>query len=179
MKVSCPGCGAEMTLDVLIGHEGAREAVLVALQLPAPLGKLLIQYLAMFRGGHRQLAWARVSSILGELRAPIAAAQIERNGRTWPAPLEYWRVALEQMVQLRDQGKLKLPLKSHGYLFEVIAGMADKLESKAEAAHEARRRGEAAHAPASYAPAPKAQPAPATPVPEALRKYVPRKGDES
>ena len=168
-----------MTLDVLIGHEGAREAVLVALQLPAPLGRLLIQYLAMFRGGHRQLAWARVSSILGELRTPIAAAQIERNGRTWPAPLEYWRVALEQMVQLRDQGKLKLPLKSHGYLFEVIAGMADKLEGKAESAQEARRRGEAAHAPASYAAAPRAQPAPATPVPEALQKYVPRKGDAS
>lgn len=176
MKVSCPGCGAEMTIDVLIGHEGAREAVLIALQLPAPLGKLLIQYLAMFRGGHRQLAWARVSSILGELRGPIAAASIERNGRTWPAPLEYWRAGLEQMVQLRDQGRLKLPLKSHGYLLEVIAGMGDKAAGKAEAAHEARRRGEAAHAPASFADAPKAAPAPATAVPEALQKYVPKKG---
>jgi hypothetical protein len=38
-----------MTLDVLVAHEGAREAVLAALQLPAPIGKLLVQYLAMFR----------------------------------------------------------------------------------------------------------------------------------
>lgn len=122
-----------MTIDVLIAHEGARAAVLAALQLPAPLGKLLVQYLAMFRPPKRQLSWERVSTILEELRAPIAGAQIERHGRVWPAPQEYWRAALEQMVQLRDQKKLQLPLKSHGYLLEVIAGMSNKAEEKAEA----------------------------------------------
>lgn len=141
MKLSCPACGAEMTLDVLVAHEGAREAVLVALQLPAPIGKLLVQYLGMFRPGTRQLSWERVGSVLGELRTPIEAAQIERHGRTWPAPLDYWKAALEHMVQLRDSGKLQLPLKSHGYLLEVIAGMSNKAESKSEAQDHARRSG--------------------------------------
>lgn len=128
-----------MTIDVLIAHEGAREAVLTALQLPAPIGKLLVQYLAMFRPPRRQLSWERVGTILGELRDPLAAAQIERHGRAWPAPLEYWKAALEQMVQLRDQGKLQLPLKSHGYLLEVIAGMSGKDEAKAEKNREVSR----------------------------------------
>jgi biotin operon repressor len=93
-----------------------------------------------------------VSTILEELRAPIAAAQIERHGRTWPAPLEYWKAALEQMVQLRDQAKLQLPLKSHGYLLEVIAGMSDKAEAKAESAQErAAARARPRHKPASFA----------------------------
>lgn len=128
-----------MSLDVLLAHEGAREAVLAALQLPAPLGKLLVQYLAMFRPRKRQLSWERVSALLEELRVAIAAAQIQRNGRAHAAPLEYWKEALEHMVQLRDQGKLQLPLKSHGYLFEVIVGRSEKAGAKAESAREAAR----------------------------------------
>jgi hypothetical protein len=177
VKLACPSCGAEMSLDVLLSHDGAREAVLTALQLPAPLGKLLIQYLAMFRPGRRQLSWERVSTVLAELREPIAAAQIERHGRTWPAPLEYWKAALEQMVLLRDQAKLKLPLKSHGYLLEVIAGLSDKAEGRAEKAQEDRRAGRSSGAHPSHSAARKTAPAPATPVPEHLRKYIKPEGE--
>lgn len=175
MRLSCPTCGAEMTLDVLVAHEGAREAVLTALQLPAPLGKLLVQYLAMFRPPKRQLSWERVATVLADLREPIAAARIERHGRTWPAPLEYWKAALEQMVLLRGEAKLQLPLKSHGYLLEIVAGMSGKAESKAEAAQEGRRAGHAGAAPLSFKPAEKIAPGPATPIPEHLRGYVGRK----
>jgi hypothetical protein len=173
MKLSCPSCGAEMTLDVLLSHEGAREAVLTALQLPAPLGKLLIQYLALFRPGTRQLSWERVGSILAELQPMIAAAQIERHGRTWPAPLEYWKAAIEHMVQLRDRQKLQLPLKGHGYLLEVISGMGDKAERKEETASEQRRGGRAAHAHASYALLEREKPVESSPIPEDIRaRYV-------
>lgn len=175
MKISCPACGAEMTLDVLVAHEGAREAVLTALQLPAPIGKLLMQYLAMFRSGKRQLSWERVGTILGELRGPIERAQIERNGRAWPAPLDYWKAALEHMVQLRDAGKLQLPLKTHGYLLEVIAGMGNKAEAKAEAGDHARRSGVTpvgGHA--SHKPFARAEPTPAAPMPDSVRDLVGR-----
>ncbi len=178
MKLSCPACGAEMTLDVLIGNEAARDAVLIALQLPAPLGKLLIQYLAMFRPAKRQLSWERVAAILGELREPMAGGQIERHGRTWAAPLDYWKAALEHMVQLRADEKLQLPLKSHGYLLEVIAGMSGKAEAKAESGEEARRAGRAAGASPSFvAFKPEKDFANAAPaaIPEAIRsKYVRR-----
>jgi hypothetical protein len=163
-----------MTLDVLVAHEGAREAVLVALQLPAPIGKLLVQYLGMFRPGKRQLSWERVGSILAELRAPIASAQVQRGGRTWPAPLEYWKAALEHMVQLRDAGKLQLPLKSHGYLLEVIAGLANKTEGKAEAQESARRSGATpvgGHA--SHRPFPREELPATAEMPAAVKRFVP------
>ncbi len=175
MRLSCPACGAEMTLEVVLAHDGARDAVLAALKLPAPLGKLLIQYLAMFRPAKRQLSWERVGAILGDLQGPIEQAQIERGGRAWPAPVEYWRAALEQMVQLRDAGRLQLPLKSHGYLFEIIAGLANKAEAKAEAGDHARRAGitpVGSHA--SHRPALRVESVPGVPMPESVREILRR-----
>jgi hypothetical protein len=139
MKATCPACGAVASLDVLLGHEGARDAVMVALQLPAPLGKLLVQYVALFRPAQRQLSLDRVANLLGELLPLIAEAKIERNGRIWSAPQEYWAAALNEMLAKRDA--LTLPLKSHGYLLAVIEGYSNKAEAKQEAGTEARRGG--------------------------------------
>lgn len=139
MKLHCAACGAEMTLDVAIAHEGARDAVLAALQLPAPLGKALIAYLGFFRPAKRQLSHDRVAAILGELLPMIQAAKVERHGREWPAPVDYWKFAIDDMVAKRDLGRLTLPLKSHGYLLEIIAGIANKAEGKTEAKAEQAR----------------------------------------
>ena len=61
MKLSCPACGATASLDVLIGHEGARDAVVVSLTLYGPLGKLLVQSLGLFRPPSRNLSMDRVA----------------------------------------------------------------------------------------------------------------------
>ncbi len=116
MKTKCPACGAVFSLDVLINHEGAREAVLTALQFPAPIGKLLIQYLGLFRPAARDLSFERVNTILSELLPAVRDNRFERNGRAWIVPKECWSEAIQQMLALRDAGKLQLPLKSHGYL---------------------------------------------------------------
>ena len=137
MRLACPACGAEMTLDVLLGTEAARDAVLLALQLPAPLGKLVLQYVALFRPPKRQLSWERVAALFAELALPIAEARIERHGRVWAAPLEYWRAAFEEITAKRDG--LTLPLKSHGYLYEIILGYANKAEALNEKKTEADR----------------------------------------
>ncbi len=139
MKAACPACGAAFSLDTLLGNEGAREAVMAALAIPAPLGKLLVQYLALFRPAQRQLSFDRVASLLSELLPMISAASIERSGRTWSAPQDYWRMALEEMLAKRD--KLTLPLKSHGYLLTIIEGYSNKAEAKQEASIEAQRGG--------------------------------------
>lgn len=139
MRLTCPGCGAEMTLDVAIAHEGARAATLTALELPDRLGKQLIAYVTLFRPPKRQLSHDRLAAILGELLPMIQAAQIERNGRTWPAPIQYWQDGIEAMLAKRDADRLQLPLKSHGYLLEIIAGMAHAAEGKAESKREQER----------------------------------------
>ena len=139
MKTSCPSCGATFSLDALLGNEGAREAVMAALAIPAPLGKLLVQYLSLFRPAQRQLSFDRVANLLNELLPMISAAKIERNGRIWSAPQDYWRMALEDILTKRD--KLTLPLKGHGYLLTIIEGYSNKAEAKEEEKTEARRRG--------------------------------------
>jgi len=139
MKTSCPACGAVSSLDSLLGHEGARDAVMVALALPAPLGKLLVQYVALFRPASRNLSMDRLASLLGELQPMIDAARIERSGRIWSAPQDYWAMALNEMIAKRDN--LTLPLKSHGYLLAIIEGYGQKAEGKQEAQTEAQRAG--------------------------------------
>lgn len=103
---------------------------MVALSLPSNLGKLLVQYLAFFRPAQRNLSMDRLASILTELLQMIEAAQIERGGKRYAAPLDYWKSALEEMLSKR--ASLTLPLKSHGYLLSIIAGYADKQEAKTE-----------------------------------------------
>ncbi len=183
MKTTCPACGAVASLDVLLGHEGARDAVMVALSLPAPMGKLLVQYIALFRPASRNLSMDRLASLLSELQPMIESAKIERGGRIWSAPQDYWRMALEEMVGKRDQ--LTLPLKSHAYLLTAIAGYSSKVEAKQEAQTEARRGGHSPvgasaagdsrpHSPAALAPT-TTKPRSAMPaaVKQALRKEKP------
>jgi len=75
--------------------------------------------------------------------AAMRAAEIQRGGRTWPAPLIYWQNAFEAVLNAAHQGSLSLPLKSHGYLLEVIARMGSKGEAKAETLREQQRAGHA------------------------------------
>ena len=139
MKLSCPACGAVASLDVLIGHEGAREAVMAAMAIPAPIGKPLVMYLALFRPPKRSLSFDRVAGLLRELQPMIEAARIERNGRSWSAPQEYWHMALAEMIAKRDN--LTLPLKSHGYLLTIIEGYGNKAEARQEQQGEDRKAG--------------------------------------
>lgn len=175
MKLTCPACGATASLDVLIGHEGARDAVMVSMSLPAPLGGLLVQYLGLFRPPQRNLSLARVAGLLQELKPLIADAKIERGGRIWSAPQDYWKMALEEMLAKRET--LTLPLKTHGYLLTIIAGYSNKAEAKQEATVEARRAG---HTPIaathpSFVVRKQEADTPRTAMPTELKKYL-RKG---
>ena len=128
MRLTCPCCGATHSLEALLTDRAAREAVAAALELPAPLGGLLLRYLGLFRPRQHALSWERAAKLLTELQALVSAGQIERNGRIWPAPVDYWKSALDHMLQRREQ--LQLPLKTHGYLLEIIAGMSQKPEDQ-------------------------------------------------
>lgn len=136
---SCP-TRRTSSLDALIGHEAARSSLVQALE-QTPVGKRLIRYVALFRPGQRQLSWDRVAALLGELLDMIRDARIERHGRTWAAPADVWIAAIDEILTRRDEGKLTTPLKSHGYLLEIIAGQSGKAEAAAETGKEARSRG--------------------------------------
>lgn len=140
MRITCPSCGAVSSLDALVGHEAARSLLVQALA-QTPTGKRLIRYVALFRPAQRQLSWDRVANLLGELLDMIRAGRIERNGRLWAAPESAWVIALDEILARRDEGKLTTPLKSHGYLLEILTGKADKAEAATEKRDEDRRAG--------------------------------------
>ncbi|KIP19207.1 hypothetical protein KY49_3316 [Burkholderia sp. MSHR3999] len=145
-QLSCPNCRAVMSLDVLLADDAPREA-LNAIVDAHPAGetfiKPLLRYISLFAPSKSQMSHSRIAALISELAPMIRAAQIERNGRTWPCPIDYWRLGFEHMLAQRDLGRIKLPLKSHGYLLEVLAGFSDKAESRAETHLERQRQGHA------------------------------------
>ena len=135
MRLTCPCCGAQHSLESLLNDAAARQAVAAALALPG-LGDRLVRYLGLFRpAGGRGLTWDRVARLLEELNTALAAGQIERHGQLWPAPLDYWKLALDQMLDSRPT--LTLPLKSHGYLYEILVGLSRKAAEASAARQEA------------------------------------------
>lgn len=162
MRLTCPCCGASYGLEVLLADRSAREAVAAALALPASLGERLLRYIGLFRPRERALSWDRAARLLSELQDAVNAAQIDRNGRVYPAPVDYWKQAIDQMLDSRD--RLVLPLKSHGYLYEIIVGMSQRMEEQRAArqevaserakAREGTRSGQMQHAGAMPPPSP-------------------------
>lgn len=140
MRLTCPSCGAVSSMEGLLNHDAARAAIAQAFALYAPLGPALLRYMALFRPAQRQLTWDRVSTLLDELLPMIEAERIERNRKTYPMPHVSWVAGIEQMLAQRD--KLSLPLKSHGYLLEILVGLAEKAQHVETAKKESVARGE-------------------------------------
>jgi hypothetical protein len=120
MKTRCPACGATCSLDALLGHSDASKAFVSALSVTGDLQHPLIKYLAMFRSESRDLTFERTAKLISEIAPDITAKEIKRGHHTYPAPRAAWVWAIATMLERRDQGKLQLPLKNHGYLYEVI-----------------------------------------------------------
>lgn len=159
MKLVCPACGSVNSLDSLVGHDGARAALAELAALSGPFAGAVLRYLALFRPEKRQLSLDRVASLLAELNPMILEARITRNGRVYAAPREVWVAAIDTMLASRD--RLTLPLKSHGYLLEIIVGQVHKAESAAESKREAGRAGHTQVG--GHAPRPEPAPEPEKP----------------
>lgn len=166
MNVTCPSCGADMDLDVLLAHEDSRQALAQLASISIPLGKVVLQYLRLFKPATRAMSHSRTVKLIGELLPDLQRQRIDRKGRDWEAPHEAWRIAIEHVLAMRDKGSLTLPLTSHGYLYEVLCGMADKLEAQAERETEATRRERRGTGDAPVAAAAAIAPASAQPRPD-------------
>ncbi|MEM7399291.1 MAG: hypothetical protein AAF354_10145 [Pseudomonadota bacterium] len=138
MQITCPCCHARFPIEAALNDDRAREAVAIALRFPPQFSDLLLRYIALFRPQKSALSWQRAGRLMMELSEAIKEGQIQRKGRTWQAPPEHWRLAFELMVAKRDD--LKLPLTTHGYLYEILLGMADQVEATAERQQDSERR---------------------------------------
>jgi hypothetical protein len=140
MNLICPCCQAVFPIEAALNDLAGRQAIVEAFRL-TPFGDLLLGYVKLFTPPKRALSNQRMAKLLEELLPLIRDAKIERNGRIWNAPQDYWRMALTEMLAKRDGGTLTLPLKSHGYLLAIIEGYNTKAEARKETQGEAHKAG--------------------------------------
>lgn len=140
MRLTCPSCHALLSLDVLLANEAARAAVARLARVSLPFGALMLTYVGLFRPEQRGLSIERMVRLIEELLPDIERGAITRKGRDWHVDAETWRAAIGVVLAKRDNGTLNLPLASHGLLYEVMAGMVDRVEAAAERQREDARR---------------------------------------
>ncbi len=134
MKLTCRSCGATGSAEAVFGDADAAEALRLAGELDPLIARAVWHYLALHRPAQRALTWSRTEKLLREILDLVSQPTIRRHHRDWAVVPAMWREAMDQMQGQRD--KLTLPLKGHGYLLEIVAGLADKQEAGAERARE-------------------------------------------
>ena len=144
--LACPNCGAELDLMTLFAHESDQRALARLAAVSIPLGARVLQYVQLFTPARQRLTARKKIKLLLELLPELERGAVQHKGRDWAAPLPAWAEAIDQMLAARDAGRLELPMKGHGYLFAILAGMADRHEAAAEKTREEQRRAQrAAH----------------------------------
>lgn len=138
MRLTCPGCGAVGSLELFCSDVDARAFAASMGKVSPVLARPITEYLSLFRPAKRVLTLPRARKLLDELLPMIEAGSIRRHGRDWMVSIAAWQAALDQMVAGRD--KLTLPLKTHGYLLEILAGDANRQEAQAENERERERQ---------------------------------------
>ena len=132
MKTRCPCCGSENSLDAIVSHESANAALRELTRMGDELTRLAVMYVGLFRPAKTSLRFDRVASLLEELRIDMDNGFIERNGQSYEASRGAWCHAFRVVLEKRGAG-LKLPLTSHGYLYEVIASYKEPAQAAAHA----------------------------------------------
>lgn len=182
-------CSAELTFEQILGRLESDRTFDRLVSLSVPLASLVLQYLTLFTPASQRLTNAKKLRLIGQLLPSMEAKSIHHKGRAWAAPLPHWGQAIEQMLTARAMDRLQLPMSNHGYLWAILAGMADKQEATAEQKHEqALRTGPRActvNGPASVSDLvrePALRPAPAgtpsasvSPTVRAMREQIARK----
>lgn len=140
-RVVCPACQVEMGLEAILGSDDARGVVALIARMPGSpaLRKSVLRYVGLHSPAQRKIGWDRVEILMGEVVEMMDAGSIQRDGRTWPAPLAYWSDALDKLFNIPN---LVRPLKGHGLLLKIIADMAASDDAKAESAKLRSGRGE-------------------------------------
>jgi hypothetical protein len=159
-------------IEAALNDIAGRQAIAAAFKL-TPFGDLLLGYTRLFTPPKRALSNLRTAKLIEELLPMIREAKIERGGRIWSAPQDYWAMGLNEILAKRDN--LTLPLKGHGYLLTIIAGYSEKAEAKKEAQIEASRGGRTqvgGAAPAAAPATPTEAPKPRKPMPASVKAAI-------
>lgn len=136
----CPDCGSVFPLERVFATEAEHHALDYLLGLSLPVADAVMQYIRLHRPAKRQLTLRKKMLLAIQLQPDLARQAITHKGNDVPAPHAAWRAAIGQMLKRRDAGTLELPLSGHGYLYTILAGLAEKHAATAEQQREQERR---------------------------------------
>lgn len=124
--LSCPVCGTELTPAQLFAHEAAQHAFEQMVALSVPIGARVLAYVTMFAPPVTRLTVPKQVKLVLQLLPDLQRQAITHKGRDWRVPLQLWEAGIAQLEAARAAGKLALPLSGHGYLYTVLAALAEK-----------------------------------------------------
>lgn len=132
MRIRCPACHAEYSIEQAVEDEAARELMGVLSDLPREVSRPLAAYLGLFRSRSRALAWER-------------ALRLAREVLGLHPDTSLVGVALSETVEsMRAKqsadGDWK-PLTNHNYLRRVLDSVAARPRQAIAATGEARPAG--------------------------------------
>jgi hypothetical protein len=128
MILTCPACGAGVSLEAWANDKDWREFVAFFPQVPMPIQARAIAYLGLWRTGKRALKPAKALKILAGLLDLVKAGTVHwEHGETRPAPIELWAKALDAVIERRPS-----ELNSHNYLKHTAWDMAAGLAAESE-----------------------------------------------
>lgn len=131
--MTCPCCGSEFPWEAGLIEGDAKRLGAVLADMEPPVARAAMAYLRLFKPPKSALRLTRAIKLLQEVVTLIAAGTVcrdERSGVRRAAPAVIWVAGIEQMLQQAE--RLTLPLGGHGYLREVVYGLADKADAVAE-----------------------------------------------
>lgn len=137
IRFTCPCCGADFPWEAGLVEADAKRLGAVLGDMEPPLARAAMSYLRLFKPPKTSLRLPRATKLLRELAALVAEGSVcrdERSGVRRPAPVSAWVAGIEQMLQQAD--RLTLPLAAHGYLRQVVFGIADAADAAAEKSRE-------------------------------------------
>lgn len=149
----CPCCRSKLDLAVLFACASDRSAIEQLVSIGLPMGDLVLQYLMLHTPPKQCLSSAKQIKLIRLLLPDLRREAIKRGGQDRPVPHAIWAKALADILLRRDT--LELPLKGHGYLYSMLAGMAEKADAAQEAQTEAARRAAPPAAPVTVRGQPK------------------------
>ena len=129
----CPVCGTELDLAQVLAHCHAQQAVEQLVALSVPVADRVLSYCQLFAPQRTRLTLARKVKIITSLLPDLQRQRIQHRGHDCAAPHRHWLLAIDQMLAARAAGTLATPLKSHGYLYAILANLAEKPARGADA----------------------------------------------
>ena len=139
-ELTCPMCGTHLDLGHLLVDAENRTAFLRMIESCGSIGAVLMRYVQLFTPPKTSLTPRKQARILLQLLPDIERRAITHRNRDWQVPLSLWEQGIDQMLSLRDAGKLELPMTGHKYLYAILTSLADKVEASSEAQAEAAKR---------------------------------------